>query len=176
MEEVSGVLSILSAMITPAVLILATGSLILTTSQRLGRCLERARKLTDLFEALFKEKVDPELLKQKKTIFINLMNKATRRAKLLQHAMVALYLALNIFVATSLLIGILEIMNLNFVFVALYLALAGAGLLLYAAGILMTEANVALGAIYAEVNFIRSLGQHYMPESAKNLAWYNRWL
>ncbi len=174
MEEVSGVLSILSAMITPAVLILATGSLILTTSQRLGRCLERARKLTDLFEALFKEQVDPELLKQKKVIFINLMNKATRRAKLLQHAMVALYLALNIFILTSVLIGIFEILNLGLIYIPLYLALGGAGLLLYAAGLLMAEAKVALGAIYAEVGFMRSLGNHYMPGTAPAAGWFKR--
>jgi hypothetical protein len=45
MRELSAVLTVLSAMITPAVLILASGSLLLTTSQRLNRAIDRARAI-----------------------------------------------------------------------------------------------------------------------------------
>ena len=47
-------LQILSAMITPAVLILACGSLVMTTSSRLIRCVDRVRQITvdlDEFDA-----------------------------------------------------------------------------------------------------------------------------
>jgi hypothetical protein len=44
--------SVLSAMITPAVLISACGALILSTSVRLGRVVDRVRALADRFEEL----------------------------------------------------------------------------------------------------------------------------
>src|SRR5690348_8138150 len=46
MNENFPVLGILSSMITPAVLILASGSLITTTSQRLSRVIDRVRKIS----------------------------------------------------------------------------------------------------------------------------------
>ena len=44
--------SVLGAMITPAVLISACGALILSTSVRLGRVVDRVRALADRFEVL----------------------------------------------------------------------------------------------------------------------------
>ncbi|HET7711316.1 MAG TPA: DUF2721 domain-containing protein, partial [Thermoanaerobaculia bacterium] len=44
-QGLTSVLSVLSAMITPAVLILASGSLILTTSNRLTRVVDRVREM-----------------------------------------------------------------------------------------------------------------------------------
>ncbi|HLE43588.1 MAG TPA: DUF2721 domain-containing protein, partial [Methylomirabilota bacterium] len=44
-------LSLMTAMITPAVLISACGMLILSTSARLARILERARRLNELTDA-----------------------------------------------------------------------------------------------------------------------------
>jgi hypothetical protein len=46
MEENSVVINLLTSMITPAVLILACGSLSLTTSQRLSRSIARTRKIS----------------------------------------------------------------------------------------------------------------------------------
>jgi hypothetical protein len=48
MANLSGTLSILSAMFTPAILVSACGSLILTTSQRLSRSLDRQREVAQL--------------------------------------------------------------------------------------------------------------------------------
>ena len=45
-------LAILTAMITPAVLISACGALIFSTSSRLGRVVDRTRILSDRFQAL----------------------------------------------------------------------------------------------------------------------------
>ena len=46
-------LGLLSAMITPAVLISACGQLIFSTSTRLARIVDRVRQLTPLLEQLF---------------------------------------------------------------------------------------------------------------------------
>src|SRR4051812_43874585 len=50
MEEFSSAVAVLTAMITPAVLISACGALILSTSTRLGRVVDRVRLLIDRFE------------------------------------------------------------------------------------------------------------------------------
>jgi hypothetical protein len=59
MTDLSSALAILSAMITPAVLISACGSLILATSQRLGRVMERARKVAERLRELGQHEGDP---------------------------------------------------------------------------------------------------------------------
>ncbi|MDQ3255654.1 MAG: DUF2721 domain-containing protein, partial [Acidobacteriota bacterium] len=52
MDAFSSALAVLTAMITPAVLISACGTLILSTSARLGRVVDRVRVLADRFEEL----------------------------------------------------------------------------------------------------------------------------
>ena len=54
METLSSALAVLTAMITPAVLISACGALILSTSTRLGRVVDRVRMLIDSFEEMTK--------------------------------------------------------------------------------------------------------------------------
>ncbi|MBW4605240.1 MAG: DUF2721 domain-containing protein [Calothrix sp. FI2-JRJ7] len=46
MNDLSATLAILSAMIAPAVLISACGSLIIATSQRLNRTIDRVRNIS----------------------------------------------------------------------------------------------------------------------------------
>jgi len=48
--------AVLTAMITPAVLISACGSMILSTSSRLGRVVDRVRALSDKLEELASRK------------------------------------------------------------------------------------------------------------------------
>jgi len=47
MDGLSSSLAVLTAMITPAVLISASGTMILSTSTRLGRVVDRVRSLSD---------------------------------------------------------------------------------------------------------------------------------
>jgi uncharacterized protein DUF2721 len=51
MDPLTSARGILSAMITPALLISAAGTLILSTSNRLGRVVERIHAWSDQFEA-----------------------------------------------------------------------------------------------------------------------------
>ena len=52
LPNLDSTLSVLSAMITPAVMILATSSLILTTTNRLVRIVDRVREMLPKFEKL----------------------------------------------------------------------------------------------------------------------------
>jgi len=52
MNDLSFPVTVLTAMITPAVLISACGSMILSTSSRLGRVVDRVRPLSEKLEEI----------------------------------------------------------------------------------------------------------------------------
>src|SRR5690348_14941548 len=97
----SSATQIVSAIITPALLILATSSLITATAHRLSGILERVRDLAKDVEA--DEKV---VSKKKHDFLVAQLEKATRRARLIQRAMVSLYLALGCGILTSVTVGV----------------------------------------------------------------------
>jgi len=70
----SSALTVLSAMITPAVLILACGSLILTTSQRLTRVIDRVRELSKEIEEVAGDTRGEEFIREKRTMLFDLMD------------------------------------------------------------------------------------------------------
>ena len=117
MNEATAWLGILSSMITPAVLILASGSLILTTSQRLSRVIERVRKIAQEFTQIEKNPEDESVVVNKRRILYNLLRKSARRSKLLTRAMVLLYISLGLFVATSLAIGVVAVTHIRFTWI-----------------------------------------------------------
>src|ERR671927_558383 len=108
MDTLSSALGVLRAMIAPAVLISACGALILSTSTRLGRVVDRVRMLIDSFEALTKtqEEEGVELFEERRATVFNQLDKLTTRTRLLQRCMRVFYVSLGVFVATSVAIGI----------------------------------------------------------------------
>jgi hypothetical protein len=150
MENVSAI-SLLSSMITPVVLILACGSLSLTTSQRLSRSIDRTRKIaSELREIKQGNKKIPE--EEMQMLYLQ-MSAAGKRAILMQKAMSLLYIALFFFIATSLFIGLLEILNWNQSLISIILALAGAVAFLSASIFLIMETRLALTAVKSEMSF-----------------------
>ncbi|MDX5423107.1 MAG: DUF2721 domain-containing protein [Hymenobacteraceae bacterium] len=154
MDNLSAALTILSAMITPAILIMASGSLILTTSQRLSRSMERVRKLAEMYSKLMeKGNLTPEDLGEK-SFLLELLLRATRRCRLLQRAMTSLYLTLGVFVATSIAIALFDVLDLSFAWPITLLSLLGAGLLFYASLLLIVESRIALQAVDREMDWV----------------------
>lgn len=143
-------LTVLSAMITPAVLILATGSLLMTTSQRLNRSIDRARKLSAAIEEIA---LDLARAERREVLFGQLLA-ATHRSRLLQRGMTCLYIAQGLFVATSMVLGLLEFTQLSIPWASGSLGIAGTLLLLAASGILIRESRVALGAVEKEMTML----------------------
>ncbi|WP_162056205.1 DUF2721 domain-containing protein [Pontibacter pamirensis] len=158
-------LSDLTAMITPVVLILATGQLILTTSQRLARSVERARKLSEQFEELVLTKDHNESAVKRELIY-KLLERAASRSRKLQQVMSLLYIALSIFVATTLSIGLLEVFGILVVWIPVLLGLGGAGFLFYATILLITETRIALGAIDIEMDYLVKNYSEDLPDTA----------
>jgi len=141
-------------MITPAVLILATGQLILTTSQRLARSMDRARKLSDSLESMGGGNAIVKVNEKKKDLLFLLLKLTAQRSQKLQQAMSVLYIALSLFVCTSVSIGLLEVFGFVQGWIPVTLGLTGIALMFYATILLITETRIALGTVKREMNYL----------------------
>ena len=158
-RELSSVLDVLSAMITPAVLILASSSLLITTSSRSIRCIDRVRERAEELEALGKG-TDEGTERQRNHLYSQLEIN-TRRARLLQKAMSRLYFGISFFIATSVAIGVVSLTHIDYGWIPLGLGFVGAGLLFAASVYLLFESRLALATTYAEMDYIdRNYMQH----------------
>lgn len=155
---------VLAAMITPAVLISACGSLILATSERLNKAVTRAREIsTELTEISRKPDEMHELDDERRMLFTQL-DFVTTRSRLLQRALSRLYGALGVFIGTSVAIGIVAVTGADFAMIPIILGLLGGALLLYASGVLIRESRFALTALDAEMDFVWRRGKELGPE------------
>src|SRR5207245_9512859 len=98
MNPLSSAITVLTAMITPAVLISACGSMILSTSVRLGRVVDRVRSLSDRLEEIVHNDAQTEMNKERQAVIFEQLDKLTSRARILQRCMVTAYFALCAFV------------------------------------------------------------------------------
>lgn len=156
-------IAVLTAMITPAVLISACGSMILSTSSRLGRVVDRVRSLSDRLENMADEKRGPSQVERHASIFQQL-DKLTSRARILQRCMVTFYLSLGMFVATSVAIGIVPFTGKqSYNMIPVGLGLAGACFLFYGSVLLILEARLALSTIHGEMDFIWQQSKRATP-------------
>ncbi|HUP44797.1 MAG TPA: DUF2721 domain-containing protein [Thermoanaerobaculia bacterium] len=157
-------LNVLSAMITPAVLILATSSLILTTTNRLVRVVDRVRAMLPEFERQAdSESDDPRSLERRQMLFGQL-DRATVRARLIQKAITRLYTALSAFLATSAALGITAFTHIEAAWLPLSLGVIGVALLFSASILLILESRIALASTYAEMDYIRRISRSAAPE------------
>lgn len=164
MDALSQALAVLTAMITPAVLISACGALILSTSTRLGRVVDRVRSLADRFEDLAGGKVEEmPLPDERRAVIFHQLDKLTSRARLLQRCMTIFYVALCLFVATSVAIGAVAFAGVSYSWLPVALGLGGASFLFYGSVLLIFEARLALSTIMAEMDFIWQLSRHHAP-------------
>ena len=153
---------VLTAMITPAVLISGAGTLLMSTSTRLGRTTDRVRSLTARFKVLVSESGQQEpLAREEKQMIVRQLPRLTRRTRYLQRAMRAFYVAVALLVGTSLLIGLGELSGLATGAAPVLLALLGAGSLAYGALLLSFEATLSAATTREEMGFLVRLGEHY---------------
>jgi len=155
-------ISVLSAMITPAVLISACGSLILATSDRLSKAVVRTREIATSLIPRSNDQRSEGREEERRMLFTQL-DFVTTRSRLLQRALSRLYAALGFFVGTSVTIGLVAITSSAFTLIPIMLGLCGAGLLLYAAFLLIKESRFALAAVNEEMDFMWKRGKEYGP-------------
>ncbi len=165
MEPLSSAIGVLTAMITPAVLISACGTLILSTSTRLGRVVDRVRDLSDKFETLIHTGAsEDEFFAERRAIIFEQLDRLTSRARLLQRCMTIFYFALGVFVLTSVLIGIVAATGGFYAWLPITAGLGGALCLLYGSLLLIIEARLNLRALSSEMDFIWRIGKRLAPE------------
>ena len=154
MDQLSSAVQVLSAMITPAVLISACGMLVLSTSNRLTHVVVRVRDLSDRFERLA-EIEDPKRQSEKRSMIIGQLELLTGRARLLQRSLTALYSAIGIFVLTTFDIGIVATSSSHrFSYAAVILGLLGTAFLCYSSMLLIVEARLAFASTKKEMDFL----------------------
>lgn len=152
-------------MITPAVLISACAGLILSTSVRLGRVVDRVRGLSEKFEEMTqKQESEIVLYEDRLTLTFTQLDWLTTRARHLQRAMTVFYLSLGFFVATSVAIGVTAATAGGFPMLPIVFGMIGVGLLFAGTILLGFEATLALRSIHAEMDFLWKLGKHHAPE------------
>ena len=146
--------SIISAVVAPAILILACSSLITTTANRLSLLLDRVRELTKEMESLRAKPSDTA--DSKRAYVAVLLTKGARRTGLLQRTLATLYLALGSLILTCVCIGISAAtgFNASFIVVTVLVALV---FLFYASTLLIHESRIALSAVKVEMDYIRRL-------------------
>ena len=161
LEAPQNALAILTAMITPAVLISACGALILSTSSRLGRVIDRVRILSERFQELAAHPEKDEMFAERQQLIFTQLDRQTSRARLIQRAMAAYYTALGVFVSATVAIAIVSTAARNFTWIAVVLGLVGALFMLYGSALLIVESRMALAAITSEMDFVWKVSQKY---------------
>jgi hypothetical protein len=162
--DTESAIAVLTAMITPAVLISACGSMILSTSSRLGRVVDRVRGLSDRLENMTERQEHGPAPAERQALIFQQLDKLTSRARILQRCMVTFYLSLGMFVATSVAIGIVPFTgNQRYNMIPVALGLAGACFLFYGSILLILEARLALSTIHAEMDFIWQQSKRATP-------------
>src|SRR5438093_3172716 len=133
---------ILSAMITPALLISASGTLSLSTANRLGRVVDRIRALNNMAEELPDGVATDEVI-DKRALIADQVRWHLQRLRLLQRTIVTLYVAIGLLVGSSLTVGLSASTKWEAVaWIPVAFGLSGAFALLIAAGTLIRESRL----------------------------------
>jgi hypothetical protein len=168
LEAPQNALAVLTAMITPAVLISACGALIFSTSTRLGRVIDRTRSLSERFQEIAAHPEKDEMFEERRLLIFTQLDRQTSRARLIQRAMAAFYTALGMFVGATVSIAILSAAATNFTWIAVLLGVIGTLFMLYGSVLLIVESRMALSAIMSEMDFVWKVSQKYAGESLKS--------
>jgi Protein of unknown function (DUF2721) len=155
----------LSAMITPAIFLTANASLIISTSNRVSRVVDRIRLLNELADKIGRGVSELDFTAERLEHVNVQLDDLAWRSDRLRSAMTALYLALSTFVCTSLTIAIDNWLKYKLGPLPTLLAVAGVSSMLFASINLVREALQALGGNRREVEFYRELGKRRRVEA-----------
>jgi hypothetical protein len=149
----------LSAMITPALFLTANGSLIISTSNRMSRIVDRIRVLNDQADALSRGASDLDFPAERRAHIRAELQRLQRRGDRIRNALSLLYLAFGAFVGTSLTLALDVLLSNRLVALPTGLAIVGVSLMLAASVNLVAEARTALRGNRADIAFYEHLQQ-----------------
>lgn len=173
-DALNSTIEFLTAMVTPTLLISATGSLVLSTSTRLGRVVDRVRelekRLSDLITSDDKSAI--ALYELRIDTVVGLLDKVTSRARLLQRAMVTFYYGLGFFVLTSVTIAAAAFFN-TYRWVPIPVGIVGILFLFWGSILMLMETRMATATVNAEMDFTWTLANYVAPKEIINKYIYN---
>src|ERR1044072_895700 len=160
----STIIEFLTAMITPALLISASGSLVLSTSTRLGRVIDRARDLIERLDVLIlmEDKDSMPYHTRRLEANFDLLDKVTSRARILQRAMVAFYRGLALYGLTSVSIGISILIPVA-IWVPVPVGIIGILFTFYGSVLMMWEAGMATTTVNTEMDYTWEIAKKLAP-------------
>lgn len=161
-------LNVLSAMITPAVLISACGTLVFSTSTRLGRIIDRVRDMARTIENLSKND-DIDFPDERRAEVERQLSIHVRRSRLIQNALTSFYISLSLFVAATVAIGFVAVFK-QAAWVPNLLGIIGALFLFYGCMMLIAETRLALRSVNSEMAFTLLLRAKYQDRRAEAAA------
>lgn len=186
--------AVLTAMITPSVLISAIGLLVLSTSARLGRVVDRIRRLLDDVETLAviaaqsplasaagsgsESPLPPSVQEtearfsseksEKLRFILNQLEPLSQRMLLLRTALFGLYASIAFLVATSMALGVTVVLLHKAGWLPVVIGLFGAAAFLYSILLLVREASLAVGGTQEEAAYIHELVERQRRLGQKN--------
>lgn len=163
-NALNSTIEFLTAMVTPALLISATGSLVLSTSTRLGRVVDRVRSLEDrLSELIYREdKEEIPLYDKRVEVIVDLLDKVTSRSRILQRAMEMFYYGLGCFILTSVTIAIAAFFS-TYRWVPIPIGIIGIMFLFWGSIYMLRETRMATATVNAEMDFTWELARKVAP-------------
>ena len=163
-NALNSTIEFLTAMVTPALLISATGSLVLSTSTRLGRVVDRVRALEErLSDLIYAEDKDAVPLYDKRVeVIVDLLDKVTTRSRILQRAMQTFYYGIGMFTLTSVTIAVAAIFNTTR-WVPIPIGIVGIMFLFWGSVLMLRETRMATATVNAEMDFTWELARKVAP-------------
>ncbi len=156
----------LSAMITPAIFLTANASLIISTSNRMSRVVDRIRVLNEKVDQLDCGKSSLDYIPERLEHIHDQFQRLGWRGDRIRFALIALYVAFASFVGTSLSLALDALLQNRIVALPVILAVAGVGLLLFASVNLVLEALEALTSNRLEIRFYFQLHERRVLDRA----------
>jgi hypothetical protein len=153
-------------MITPAIFLTANGSLIISTSNRMARIIDRIRVLNDRADELCRGVTDCDFIPERIDHIQEQLRSLIWRGDCIRYALVMLYVAFGGFVGTSLGLALDVLLNNRVPFLPTALAMVGVTLLLGACVNLVREALEALRGNREEVRFYDQLHKRRLNQES----------
>ena len=161
--------AVLGAMITPAVLISASGPRVFSTSTRRGRVVDRVRTLSELAETFPTDShLSDDDRTEKRALIVDQLGHLTERIRLLQMALRLLYASIGFLIATSIAVGLDAAVGANLGWMPVGLGLIGSSGVFAASVLLVREARHAVTATLHELGYVgRLVARKTAPPEAR---------
>ena len=147
----------------------ASGTLVLSTSTRLGRVVDRVRQLEErLSDLIYAENKDDVPLYDKRVeVIVDLLDKVTSRSRILQRALQAFYYGVGMFTLTSVTIAVAAFFN-TYRVVPIPIGIVGIMFLFWESVLMLRETRMATATINAEMDFTWALANKLAPKEIIN--------